>query len=235
MNNSALIMVISTFDKNEIRDFTRFVNSPFFNGRKETKLFWGVVKKFYPDFSGKNFNAEFIFGKIYPERAFDIAEIRRLSSYTLKLAEQYLSYKGLKNEPFYLDLSLSIQYSERGLYGRSQKQLEATDSKHSAQKGDYEFYFWKRYLIERHKNSLYSYRGNDHLATESIITRTDMFSYHTAAVMCKSIISLFINEKNFNADYNNSDFYQMVKILDLDKYINSLAEKKFRILSGIGS
>ena len=65
MNNSALIMVISTFDKNEIRDFTRFVNSPFFNGRKETKLFWGVVKKFYPDFSGKNFNAEFIFGKIY--------------------------------------------------------------------------------------------------------------------------------------------------------------------------
>jgi len=225
MNNSALIMVISTFNKSEIRDFTRFVNSPFFNGRKETALFWGVVKKFYPDFSGKNFTAEFIFQKVYPERLFDIAEIRRLSSYTLKLAEKYLSYRGLKNDPFYFDLSLSIQYAELGLLSRSQKQLEATDSKYSAKKGDYEFYFWKRYLIERHKNSLYSYKGNDHLASESIITRTDMFSYHTAAVMCKSMISLFINEKNFNTDYTNSDFYHMVRIFDLDKYINSLAEK----------
>lgn len=225
MNNSTFIRIISTFKKSEIREFSRFVNSPFFNGRKETKLFWGVVKKFYPNFSGKNFNAEFIFGKIYPDRAFDIAEIRRLSSYTLKLAEQYLSYIGLNSDTFYFDLSLAIQYSSRGLYSRSQKQLEYVRSKHSANKGDYEFYFWKQYLLERHKNSLYSYTGNDHLASESIINRTDMFSFHTAAVICRSLISLFINEKNFNTDYTNSNFYQMVKNMDLDNFINSLAEK----------
>lgn len=226
MNKSALIKVLSTFNKREIREFSRFVDSTFFNGRKETSLFWRVVKKFYPDFSGKNFNAEYIFQKIYPERAFDAAEIRRLSSYTLKLAEKYLEYTGLQSDPFYFDLSLAIQYSSRGLYGRSQKQLEAVHSKHSHKKGDYEFYFWKQYLLERHKNSLYSYTGNDHLASESIINRTDMFSYHTAAVMCRSLISLFINEKNFNTDYTNSNFYLMVKNLDLDKFINSLAEKK---------
>jgi hypothetical protein len=226
MNNSVLIKVISAFRKSEIREFSRFVNSPFFNGRKETALFWGVVKKFYPDFSAKNFTAEYIFQKIYPERKFDIAEIRRLSSYTLKLAEQYLAYRGLESDPFYFDLSLSIQYALRGLFSRSQKQLEVTDTKYSANKGDYEFYFWKRYLIERQKNSLYSYTGDDHLASESIIKRTDMFSYHTAAVMCRSLISLFINEKNFNTDYTNSFFYLMVKNLDLDKFINSLAENK---------
>lgn len=224
MTNLAFIRVISSFNKHEIREFTRFVNSPFFNGRKDSARFWGVVKKFYPDFTSENLTAEFIFRKIYPDRKFDIAEVRRLSSYTLKLAEQYLSYKGLKNDPFYFDLSLSIQYSERGLYSRSQKQLEIADRKHSAAKGDYEFYFWKRYLIERHKNSLYSYTGNDHLASDSIITRTDMFSYHTIAVMCRSLISLFINEKNFNTDYTKSNFYQLVKNMDVDKFINSLTE-----------
>lgn len=225
MNNSAIVKIISAFKKHEVREFTRFVNSPFFNGRKDTVKFWGVIKKYYPDFSGKNFNAEYIFQSIFPEKKFEIAEIRRLSSYTLKLAEQYLAYKGLKNDPFYLDISLSIQYSERGLYSRSQKQLEITDRKHSAAKGDYEFYFWKRYLIERHKNSLYSYTGNDHLASEAIITRTDMFSYHTAAVICRSLKSLYINEKNFNTDYTNSDFYRLVKNIGLDNFINSLAER----------
>lgn len=224
MRISLLVKVISSFNTHEIREFTRFVNSPFFNGRKDASRFWSIFKKYYPGFSGSRFSEETIFSRLYPDRKFDIAEFRRLSSYTLKLAEHYMAYKGLKNDPFYFDLSLSVQYSERGFYDRSMKKLKKAENRHNAERGDYEFYFWKRYLIERQKNSLYSYTGNDHLASESIVARTDMFSYHTAAVMCKSLISLFINEKNFNTDYTNSNFYQMVRSLDLEKYINFLSE-----------
>ena len=225
MINSVLINVISAFKKDEIREFTRFMNSPFFNGRKSTAEFWGFLKKFYPDFSGKKLSAEYIFQNLYPGKKFDPAEIRRLSSYTLKLVDQYLAYKGVMNDPFYFDLALSIQYSERGLYRRSQKKLEAADKKYSKLKGDYEFYFWKRYLIARHQNSLYSFTGNDHLAPETIISRTDMFSYHTSVVICKSLKSLFINEKNFNTDYTASNFYLLLKNLNLDNYIRSLENK----------
>lgn len=224
MKTSLLVKVISSFNAHEIREFSRLMNSPYFNGRKDAARFWSVLKKFYPGFSGSRFSAEKVFSDLFPDSKFDIAEIRRLSSYTLKLAEQFMAYKGLKNDPFYFDLSLSVQYSERGFYGRSMKKLEESEKRLNAERGDYEFYFWKRYLIERQKNSLYSYTGNDHLASESIIARTDMFSYHAAAVTCKSLISLFINEKNFNTDYTNSNFYQMVKGLDLEKYINFLSE-----------
>jgi len=225
MKESALIEVISTFSKAEVREFSRFMNSPFFNGRKDAARYWKSVKTFYPEFSSRKFTPENIFRNLYPGKKFDISELRRLSSYTLKMAEQYLAYKGLKNDTFFFDLSLSIQLSERGLLSRSQKQLKAADEKHSSKKGDYEFYFWKRYLIERHKNSLYSFTGDDHLAPQAIIKRTDMLSYHTAAVICKSLISLFINEKNFNADYSKSDFYVMVKSMDLEGFIGSLKEK----------
>lgn len=226
MKQSGLIELVSTFSKVEIREFTRFMNSPFFNGRTEAARYWKAVRVFYPKFSAEKFTAENIFRILKPGKKFDVSEIRRLNSYTLKMAEQYLAYKGVKNDPFYFDIALTIQFSERGLYNRSQKQLIAVDKKHSTQKGDYEFYFWKRYLIERHKNSLYSFTGSDHLAPEAIVKRTDMFSYHTMAVLCKSLVSLFINEKNFNTDYSKSDFYSMVKGMDLDGYINSLSEKK---------
>lgn len=162
---------------------------------------------------------------MYPLKKFDTQAIRRLNSYLQKLLEKYLSYKGLKSDSFYFDISLSIQLAERGLYKQSKKQLAKTENQYSALTGDYEFYFWKRYLIERHKNSLYSFYGNDHLASEAIVKRTDMFANHAAVVICKSLISLFINEKNFGADNSGSDFYEFTRNVELDKYIQSLKKK----------
>lgn len=83
---------------------------------------------------------------MYPGKKFNMQAVRRLNSYLLKLLKDYLSYKGLKNDPFYFDLSLSIQLSERRLYKQSHKQLVYTENKYSRLTGDYEFYFWKRYL-----------------------------------------------------------------------------------------
>lgn len=225
MLKPSLISLISALSLKEMREFSRFVGSPFFNGRKETAVYFNLIKKYYPKFEKKQFTPENLFAKMYPGKKFSTQAIRRLNSYLLKLLEDYLSYKGLKSDPFYFDLSLSIQLSERGLLKRSQKKLEYADKKYSSQRGDYEFYFWKRYLLERHKNSLYSYSGNDHLASKAIIKRTDMFAYHTAVVICKSLISLFINEKNFGTGTAGSDFYGLIRNLELGKFLKTLEEK----------
>lgn len=80
---------------------------------------------------------------MYPLKKFDTQAIRRLNSYLQKLLEKYLSYKGLKSDSFYFDISLSIQLAERGLYKQSKKQLAKTENQYSVLTGDYEFYFWK--------------------------------------------------------------------------------------------
>lgn len=222
IRNSSAIMLLSSLKKDELREFARFIGSSFFNGRKEAAEYFYLIRKFYPSFENKHFTAENIFIKMYPGKKFNAQAIRRLNSYLLKLLEDYLSYKGLKSDRFYFDLTLSIQLSERGLIKQSQKQLERTDKKYSGIAGDYEFYFWKRYLIERHRNTLYSYSGNDHLATEAILKRTDMFAFHAAVVICKSLISLFISEKNFGAKYSSGAFYSFTRCLDLEGYLKAL-------------
>lgn len=225
MQKFTVFSLLSTLSPGEMKEFSRFIRSPFFNGRKEAAEYFLIVKKHYPDFGGKNFTAEYIYGKMYPGKHFQPQAVRRLNSYLLKLLKEYMSYKGLKNDSFYFDLSLSIQLSERGLYKHSQRQLTYTDKKHSSSKSDYEFYFWKRYLIERQKNSLHSFAGNDHLASAAIIERTNMFANHTAVVACKSLISLLINEKNFGTEFLSEDFYALTGKLDLDDYIKSLEAK----------
>ncbi len=216
MKNSAFIKALSSLTPAEMREFRKFVNSPFFNGRKEVALFFSEVKKSYPSFDSSKFTSENLFAKMFPGKKFDAQTMRRLSSFSLKLLESYLAYTGVREDGFYFDLSLAIEYSKRGNYKLSDKKTKIIDKKYKENKGDYEFYFWERYLIERHKNTLYAYTGNDHLASESIIKRTDLFSYHTAVVICKSLVSLCINEKNFNSDYSKSDFYLFVKNLQLE-------------------
>lgn len=62
-------MFFSMFSKlkaGELRDFSRFVRSPFFNGRNETVKYYNIVKKFYPGFDNKNFNCRKYFSKDVP-------------------------------------------------------------------------------------------------------------------------------------------------------------------------
>jgi hypothetical protein len=225
MEKTIFIRLLAALTPIEFREFARYVNSPFHNRRKEVERFFSVIKKYYPDFKGENFTAEKIFSRLYPAKKFDISVIRRLTSFCLKLLETYLAYSGLKNEQFYFDLSLAIQYSAKGMYKSAYNKTLIADKKYRDMKGDYEFYFWKKFLIERQKNSLHGYTGDDHLASESIINRTNYFSYHMFVNICKSLVSLCINEKNFNSDYSKSDFFLFIKNLQLENYFNSLSKQ----------
>ncbi len=220
-----LIEVLKALNPGEFREFGRFAASPFHNGRKEVDRFFRVIKPYYPTFDDKKMQKKNLFKKLYPGKKYDDSIIRKLSSFLLKAAERYLAYTGLEEDSFYLELSLAIQLSNKGLYNHSEKKLKALDDKYKLLIGDYEYYFWKRYMIERHKNAIFAYRGDDHLASEAIMNRTDYLSYHMAVMICKSLISLYINQKNFNADYSKSDFHIFINNFNFEKYIAELQNK----------
>jgi hypothetical protein len=220
-----LITVLKSLKPDEFREFGRFTESPFLNGRKETARFFRMIKPYYPEFDDKKMSKESLFKKLYPGKKYDESTIRKLSSFLLKTAESYLAYTGLKEDSFYLELSLAIQLSNRGLYNHSEKKIRQLEDRYNKLGGDYEYYFWKKYMIERHKNAIFAYKGDDHLASEAILKRTNYLSYHMAVMMCKSLISLFINQKNFNANYSKSDFYIFTGNFNFSSYIDELQKQ----------
>lgn len=93
MENSKLVTLLKTFSKDEIKEFRRFIDSPFFN--KEGKYilrFYDEVKKYYPYFENKNIGREIIFRKLYPGKSYSDVTMRKLTSTLQKLAEEYLNY-----------------------------------------------------------------------------------------------------------------------------------------------
>lgn len=71
MVKSKLITLLKTFSKEEMKEFDKFISSPYFLSGRNLKPLYSVIKKYHPDFSSPHFTKERIFGKLYPGKKFD--------------------------------------------------------------------------------------------------------------------------------------------------------------------
>jgi len=81
MENSQLIKLLKTFDTKEIKRFSEFISSPYFNKNKNVIKLYEVVIKAYPDF--EKITRENIFFKLFPGKKYNGNTLRVLTHYTL--------------------------------------------------------------------------------------------------------------------------------------------------------
>ena len=90
MENSQLIAVLKTFSAKEIRDFKRWLASPFHNQRKDViQLFNYLIKNDHLN-DKKYLAKEKIFKKIFPKEPYDDAKMRQTMHFLLKQVEDYI-------------------------------------------------------------------------------------------------------------------------------------------------
>ena len=114
---SSLITFLSSLDKSELREFDKFIHSPFHNNRSEVSRYFDVLKKFHPQFTGREFSKHHIFSLLYPGTSYKDDVLRRLSSNLLKAGEEFGAYITFRKEKFAYNTSLSAYYLSR-LEGR---------------------------------------------------------------------------------------------------------------------
>lgn len=105
MKKTKIIEILKTFDKKEMREFEKFLNSSFFtkglkvSPEKLLKLFQ-IFKTNYPGFNSVNFTKGNIFGILYGDREYNDEIIRNLISALTKLAEEFLTYSAFRMDKF---------------------------------------------------------------------------------------------------------------------------------------
>jgi len=104
MKEIKLVQILRTFSKEEIKEFEKFVASPYFSRGRDLNPFYKLLKFYHPDFNNPNFTKEKIFRKLYPDEKYNksTAEnvLRVLSSELTKLAEEFLSAELAKSNRF---------------------------------------------------------------------------------------------------------------------------------------
>ena len=87
MHNSKLIRILQAFSPEEVKEFRKFIDSSFFNkeGAYIVRVF-DELKKYYPQFENEAIAKEKLFKKIYKDKPYSDALMRKAGSALIKLA-----------------------------------------------------------------------------------------------------------------------------------------------------
>ncbi|MBK6773575.1 MAG: hypothetical protein IPG78_15875 [Ignavibacteria bacterium] len=131
MNNTKLIQILKTFSKEEMKEFDKFVSSPYHSRGRDMKKFFSVLKSYYPDIGNEKITYEKVYSKLHPGEKYSKNKgenmIRVLSSDLIKLADEFLTYEDFKSKKLQNRISLIYVYIKRNLQGHYTKLFNDTE------------------------------------------------------------------------------------------------------------
>ncbi|MCC6864611.1 MAG: hypothetical protein IT280_00470 [Ignavibacteria bacterium] len=122
MHNSKLIKILQHFSDEEIKEFRKFIDSSFFNkeGSYIVRVF-DEIKKYYPVFDSDALMKEKLYKKIYKDKTYNDAIMRKAGSALIKLCEEYIKFRAFKES----ETESSILYLRKLREMRIQKLFES--------------------------------------------------------------------------------------------------------------
>ena len=152
MEKSKIFLVFDTFSNQEIKEFRKFVNSPFFNQQKEISLlldFLVECKQHLKVIPTKEKAFQFVFG----QQKFSDVKVRLLMSDMYKLIEKFLICKNTFADDIQNKIQLASTYRQRNLPKHFEKTIKRSDE--LLEKGNLRHaeYFNSRYkqLVEEYQ------------------------------------------------------------------------------------
>lgn len=98
MQKSLLIGLLSSFTPEEMKEFSEYISSYFFNKNKSVIKLFDYIKKFHPGYDSEKLEKEYIYNKLFHVGEYDDGYMRLIIFKLQKLAEDYLAYCNYKRD-----------------------------------------------------------------------------------------------------------------------------------------
>jgi len=148
MENSQLVRILRTFDKKEVREFRKWVNSPAHNLRQDVVDLFEYLAAGNHLHSEGSLQKEKVFEAIYPAKTFSDAELRQVLHFLLKTVEEFLIYHELLLDQVRAQTALAKVYRQRQLPKLFHKSLDAGRKTQEQQPYRNHHYFENEYLLQ---------------------------------------------------------------------------------------
>ena len=99
MNDSKLIQILKTFSVNEIKDFEKFIASPYFSTGRNVEGLYSILKPYHPEFDSSKLDKKTVFKKLFPCDKYSEMKFKNVTTALTRLAEQFLVNESIKNDP----------------------------------------------------------------------------------------------------------------------------------------
>lgn len=205
------IEILSTFSNEEIVEFGKFVNSPYFNENSKLARLFEAISHFHPDYESKFLSDDSVYRKVNPDLAFNKFTLKKMFSGLNNVLEKYLVQKNFEHKPFEFYDNMFDAMLTRNLQKLSGKCIENCQEilhNESALNSDYFLYGFKH--LTNVANYLISAKPrNTPMEVERVVAALSDRGYNITGFFIKEISRCFDNilafDKNF--DINKEKYF----------------------------
>jgi len=220
--NEKIITILKTFNEEQIKDFKKFIASPYFSRGRNFEKYFSSLMKFYPGF---NIDKEKFFKSYFGKK--DDAEgkqskiLRTLNYDFAKLLDDYIAVDTMKNLKFYNNYLLLEGYSYRGLFGfADEKMNEVAEAKEDLDSG---FVKELQMLLLKNLEGHFKNQTNKNseiygvVEDQSELLITLLFSYSIHLLN-----SIKVNANSFIISKKTEQLSLLLNSFDFENFLNNL-------------
>lgn len=214
MIHSKAIDVLKTFTKEELKQFSDFVRSPFFNKNKNLIKLFDVLEKYHPEFDAEN---EKVYSNVYTENLYHHDNLKKLMSEMLRLLDNFLCLTGMKKEKFTSERFILQELLTRNLDDYFLLHLKNYEKEYSG----------KRNLQFLEKSSLEDLRIDYCISRNKGIDTTELSNKKFIYDTCYFLFQIFeylnsvTSHKNtYNNENINSKLFEFIGGINFDPFLN---------------
>ncbi len=128
LSQNNLVQILRTLSKEEMKEFEKFVASPYFNkGRNHLPLL-KALSEYSPDYDSDKFTKESIYDKLFPGKEYKESVMKSMLSRLNDIAEEFILQISFEKNIHFLRERLFIrEISERGLKQRAESAIANTE------------------------------------------------------------------------------------------------------------
>ncbi|MEM8525530.1 MAG: hypothetical protein AAGG68_12890 [Bacteroidota bacterium] len=152
MRQSRLVKRLENLDSRQKEQFSKFVNSPYFNQHDKTSKLLDLIFIALEKQKPSNLEREKIFQKLYPREEFEEQRLHNVMSYLMRLYHRFLAVQRFEEQEFEESVSTleqAFKDSELDVFTNRSKLFEKTTKEHSTPDTNYHYALFRYHTLRR--------------------------------------------------------------------------------------
>lgn len=226
ISHFSIVKILKKFTPNEIKEFEKLLNSPFYNNHSTIVLLFEELKKYYPEFSDKKITKEYLFQIVNKGKKYDDKVFRKYLSRISKLAEEYLNILQMRSEKDRKELNVLTQLSKRDLnevYLRKVKEVEKLFEEDSKLDGD-KFFLKHLFSVIKydHETTGDNYTSKNEDLVDSYNNLVNYFLFFSSSLLNQ----MDSNQYSFKSTPSDNSFKIILDSSEIEEYIEDIKKSK---------
>lgn len=225
--------LIKSFSREEMAEFRKFMNSPYFNESRKVSRLFEVIAPFYPEFESKRLNEKWIYKRVSPGMEFNRLTLKKMFTGLNQLLERFLAQKKFDSDGFMSEDMLFDQFISRSLHKYSVKCLDkCRDILAASQELDTPYFVRQIHHSNNEANQLIeSLPHSNANAIGQITGKLSKKGYYAAALYLKEMVRCYDNlmtlDKNFDLNRERNFLTDLFELTDITSLFDLLKKNAY--------